>query len=544
MAWFLVLAIAVVGAWRFWRARHAPATPVREPVSDLPDGGAMPLGRNSAERDALTQTLHEAFRADEELVPKDADRQDSEMLVRILQLLADTTEAHEAVLWEPQLQSYGMLLAVAWSRGSEPPALPEQERLLVELAASEQRTTFNPQATQLRVVALGVPVSNGRGAVSLHFKDAPSLDLASIETRLRRFAVEVTTRHELLTVRAILAMRTKRLRQLVRTTITLQSKRDPDEQEMIVIDDALKVCGADWGVLVRSKGDDERLEIARISGGAPASLKLGLAAKQHTLVADACRSGKRRLYADTRPLFDAGTELFDGTPLPSGTRSLMILPIQRSEKERVLGALVLARTSGVPFNQVDQGSAGELGIISAAALETAWAWQDATLTAKTDQLTRLPNRRAFDEEFRRMIDETDRYGGEAALVIVDVDHFKQVNDTYGHDAGDQVLRQVGGTLMAMKRATDKVARLGGEELAILLPQTDRQGAMEAAERCRKAIESLAVLTGVGTVRVTASFGVAMYATRAGTAGALFDRADQALYAAKHGGRNRVVLAED
>lgn len=544
MAWILVLAVAAVGAWWLWRQRRETPRIVATAASDLPAGGARPLARSSGERDAQTQTLLEAFRSDEMQIPEDAERGDRELLVRILQLLSDSCEAHEAVLWEPAEGTDGLLLAAAWSRGAEPPALPEQERLLIELAAAEQRTTFNPGGPHLQLMATGVPVNLGRGAVSVHFREAPTLDRSEVETRLRRLAVEVTARHELLRARATLAVRTKRLRLMIRTAITLQGTRDPIGHEEIVVRDACVVTGAQWGVLVRGNREGEGLTLVRASQDAPGALVTGLTAMRDTIVGDVFHSGKPRLHADTRPLFVPDVQLFDGTPLPSGTRSLIVLPIRRSTEESSVGVLVLGRTNRRPFNTVDAGSAGDLGTIAAGALDTAWAWHDATMTAKTDQLTGLPNRRGFDEEFQRMISETDRYGGESALVIVDVDFFKKVNDTYGHDAGDQVLRQVGAALLSMKRATDKVARLGGEELAILLPQTDREGAMEAAERCRKAIESLAVRTGVGTVRVTASFGVAMYSTRSGAAGALFDRADQALYAAKHGGRNRVVLAPE
>ncbi|HRN54212.1 MAG TPA: sensor domain-containing diguanylate cyclase, partial [Gemmatimonadaceae bacterium] len=485
----------------------------------------------------------EAFRSDELQVPPDAERQDQEMLVRLLQMLADFADAHEAVLWEPQEGTDGLLLAAGWSRGANPPALPEQERLLIDLAASEQRTTFNPTGP-LRLMATGLPVAMGRGAVSVHFRELPALERTEVETRLRRFATEVTVRHELLTARANLARRTKRLRLLIRSAITLQGQRDPSEQEETVVEGSRLITGAQWCVLVRGNSEDGRLEIVRITDDTPSALMPGLSAKQQTIVGEVFKTGRPRLHTDTRALIHPDVQLFDATPLPSGTRSLIVVPVSRSENDPRIGVLLLGRTEREPFNLVDSGSAADLCTIAAGALETAWAWQAATLSAKTDQLTGLPNRRGFEEEFKRMIDETDRYGGESALVIVDVDHFKKVNDTYGHDAGDQVLKAVGGTLLAKKRATDKVARLGGEELAILLPQTDRVGAMEAAERCRKAIEALAVRTGVGDVRVTASFGVAMYGARSGGAGTLFDRADQALYGAKHGGRNRVVLASD
>lgn len=544
MAWALVLAVAVVGAWLWWQRRpRVPRIMVAEPGS-LPEGGARSMGRTSGERSAEAQTLLEAFRTDEIPVPEDVDRDDRAMLVRVLQLLADYTGAHEAVLWEPHEGPGRLLVAAAWSRGAGPPALDERARAVVELAADEQRLLFNPTGPHLQVMVLGLPVHLSRGAVSVHFPQAPTLSTAEVESRLRRMGVEVAARYELLRARANLSTRTKRLRRMIRTAIMLQGTRDPIGQEEIVVRDACLVTGAQWGVLVRGTREDRALALVRMSEGTPGSLVQGLAAPRGTIVGDVFAAGKQRLMPDTRPLLDAREPLFEATPVPSGTRSLIAVPVRRSEEDPSIGVLVLGRASRAAFSTADAGAAQDLATIAAGALETAWAWQDATLSAKTDQLTGLPNRRAFEEEFARMIAETDRFGNQSALVIVDVDFFKQVNDTYGHDAGDQVLQAVGATLLAMKRTTDKVARLGGEELAILLPQTDREGAVEAAERCRKAIEAMAVWTGAGTVHVTASFGVAMYTQRSQGAGSLFDRADQALYAAKHGGRNRVVVAPE
>lgn len=502
------------------------------------------MARTSGERSAEAQTLLEAFRSDEMAIPEDVDRDDRAMLVRMLQLLSEYTEAHEAVLWEPHDGPGGRLVAAAWSRGAEPPALDERSRALVEHAAEEQALTYNPVGPHLQVMVVGLPVHVSRGAVSVHFQQAPALSRAEVESRLRRMAVEVSARFELLRARANLSTRTKRLRRMIRTAITLQGTRDPIGQEEIVVRDSCLVTGAQWAALVRGTRDDKTLALVRMSEGTPGALVPGLTAPHRSIVGDVFAVGKQRLIADTRPLLDSREPLFEATPVPSGTRSLISVPIRRSEEDACIGVLVLGRTNRTAFNTADAGAAQDLATIAAGALETAWAWQDATLSAKTDQLTGLPNRRAFEEEFARMIAETDRYGNQSALVIVDVDFFKKVNDSYGHEAGDQVLKAVGATLLAMKRTTDKVARLGGEELAILLPQTDRQGAVEAAERCRKAIEALSVRTGTGAVQVTASFGVAMYAQRSEGAGSLFDRADQALYAAKHGGRNQVVVAPD
>ncbi len=500
------------------------------------------MSRISGERGVDSRTLFDAFRSDELPIPEEAERDDRLLLVRILGLLSDHLGANEAVLWEPHEGEGGLLVASAWSRGVDPPALSEGERLLVELAASEQRATSNQGSEGLRLLSAGVYVNGGRGAVSVHYREEPTAGKTELAERLRRFAPEVAMRHELVRARAMLAMRTKRLRAMIRTAITLQGSRDPIALEEVIVRDAGRVTGADWGFLVRGNRERELPAIVRVSDGVPGAFRERLTAHRDTLIGEVFYSGKHRVFTDARVLISSKDAILDDTPLPSGTRSLIAIPVRRSESEPTIGVLVLGRERRNGFSISDSHAAQDLSTIAAGALDTAWAWQDATLSAKTDQLTGLPNRRGFEEEFARTISETDRYGREAALVIVDVDHFKQVNDTYGHDAGDQVLKAIGATLLAMARTTDKVARLGGEELAMLLPQTDCDGAMEAAERCRKAIESLAVRTNVGSVRVTASFGVAMYQERSGAAGALFDRADQALYSAKHGGRNRVVLA--
>lgn len=500
------------------------------------------MSRTSGERGVDSRTLFDAFRSDELPIPEEAERDDRILLVRMLGLLTEHLGAHEAVLWEPHEGEGGLLVASAWSRGTDPPALSEGERLLLELAASEQRGTSNQGGDGLRLLCVGVQVNGGRGAVSAHFREQPAASKTELVARLQRFAPEVAVRHELVKARAILAMRTKRLRAMIRTAITLQGSRDPISLEEVIVRDAGRVTGADWVFLVRGNRERELPAIVRVSDGVPGAFRERLTAHRDTLVGDVFYSGKNRVLTDARVLISSREAVLDETPLPSGTRSLIAIPVRRSESEPSIGVLVLGREQRNGFSITDSHAAHDLATIAAGALDTAWAWQDATLSAKTDQLTGLPNRRAFEEEFARMIAETDRFGRESALVIVDVDHFKQVNDTYGHDAGDQVLKAIGATLSAMARTTDKVARLGGEELAMLLPQTDRQGALEAAERCRKAIEGLSVRTNAGTVHVTASFGVAMYLERSGAAGALFDRADQALYSAKHGGRNRVILA--
>ncbi|HUR00746.1 MAG TPA: GGDEF domain-containing protein, partial [Gemmatimonadaceae bacterium] len=137
---------------------------------------------------------------------------------------------------------------------------------------------------------------------------------------------------------------------------------------------------------------------------------------------------------------------------------------------------------------------------------------------------------------------SDRYGRITSLVVADLDYFKRVNDTHGHDAGDAVLRHTASLFMEIVRAVDVCARYGGEEFAILLPETDPAGAAHLAERLRLALESRPVRFGRTEMRVTASFGVASYPDSAPLRDGLFPAADKALYRAKADGRNCVRQA--
>jgi diguanylate cyclase (GGDEF)-like protein len=163
--------------------------------------------------------------------------------------------------------------------------------------------------------------------------------------------------------------------------------------------------------------------------------------------------------------------------------------------------------------------------------------------ASTDALTGLPNRRALEDELVRSAARTARDGTWLSLLTLDVDHFKKINDSHGHAAGDAVLAMVGRSLLEQCRKGDMPARYGGEEFTVILPNTNPLGAMVVAERMRRAFEANATHFEGEVLRVTMSLGVASALGSAVTpVAALAARADEALYAAKRGGRNRVVSA--
>lgn len=165
----------------------------------------------------------------------------------------------------------------------------------------------------------------------------------------------------------------------------------------------------------------------------------------------------------------------------------------------------------------------------------------AELRAASDALTGLPNRRAADETLKRMTAHAGRSLSPLSAVLLDLDHFKQVNDVYGHEQGDKALAAVAQILGSILRTSDFAARYGGEEFLILLPDTDRATAAGVAEKLRAAIAG-AELSNIGSL--TASFGVAALPDDAGESEQLIRKADRALYTAKAAGRNRVATTTD
>lgn len=169
--------------------------------------------------------------------------------------------------------------------------------------------------------------------------------------------------------------------------------------------------------------------------------------------------------------------------------------------------------------------------------------QDLTRAAMTDGLTGLKNRRAMSERFVESLSFARREKQPLALVLIDIDRFKAVNDVYGHLAGDAVLRDVAGLLGAVKRREDVLGRIGGEEFLLLLPKQSVEEAGDAAERMRRMVESSVIETGKGEVQTTISAGVASYPDDGEDWDRLFGAADRRLYIAKQNGRNRVIASD-
>jgi len=222
--------------------------------------------------------------------------------------------------------------------------------------------------------------------------------------------------------------------------------------------------------------------------------------------------------------------------------SLLVLPL--IVKDEVTGTFTVAATRAGAFPSDRREMLGVIANQVAISMQNARMYEALEEQATTDGLTGLVNHRTFQERFTTMLVRAERHELSVSLLLTDIDHFKKINDSYGHPTGDEVLRRVAAILKASARKIDIVARYGGEEFALVLEGTDRAGAVQLAERIRQEVEQQSFPSSKGSFNATLSIGVAGYPYDARDKPDIIARADQALYSAKHGGRNRTVPFSD
>jgi diguanylate cyclase (GGDEF)-like protein len=255
------------------------------------------------------------------------------------------------------------------------------------------------------------------------------------------------------------------------------------------------------------------------------------------LVASAVKLGAtlpgRDLDISHAVVFDEATRL-------RGLASLRVIPLKTADG--VLGTLVLGARREGAFGREAVRQLEVIAMQAADAVLRARLFEQTERLATTDGLTGLANHRTFQARLEEHLLAAARYGKRLSLILCDIDHFKSVNDTYGHPAGDVVLKGVARALQREARATDLVARYGGEEFAIVMPETDAPGALVIAERIREKVRALAFQTELGRLQVTLSLGVATCPDDGAKKARLVEAADACLYHAKRHGRNRTVSA--
>ncbi|MEO7744705.1 MAG: diguanylate cyclase [Actinomycetota bacterium] len=207
---------------------------------------------------------------------------------------------------------------------------------------------------------------------------------------------------------------------------------------------------------------------------------------------------------------------------------------------RIIGVLELGLAPGHQLGDEQIEVIETLSIHAATAIEAARLHEGAEHASEHDPLTRLANRRRLTTDLAQEVERSLRYGRPLAFLMLDLDHFKTINDTHGHARGDDVLQDVAALITDLLRSTDTAYRYGGEEIAVLVRESDAACAQVLAERLRSQIEATFGVTG--ETGVTASIGVAAMPTHAASAQGLIEAADTAMYAAKAQGRNRVAVA--
>jgi diguanylate cyclase (GGDEF)-like protein len=340
-------------------------------------------------------------------------------------------------------------------------------------------------------------------------------------------ASEARLRESELAARRIAAEQTALRR--VASAIAAQASQETVHDR--VAQEAARVLGGEMGMVARFEGQNM---VVVGSYQQPPEVHVGavLPLGDGTAVARVARFG-RPAHIDDYDRLDA-SEPIVAAMLGRGVRSAAAAPVL--VEGELWGAVAAATTSeaGLPGDAVARLM--RFAELVGAAISNAQTRSLLAARATTDQLTNLPNQATFHEKLDGEVERARRYGRPLSLVVFDIDHFKSINDTYGHQAGDRALAAVATRLRELVRSEDTLARVGGEEFAWVMPETASMGAWQAADRARQIVASEPV-DGVGTLTISAGV---CDVERARSAGELFRLADVALYWAKAQGRNGVV----
>ena len=540
-ALLLLVAIAASGATAAWLRRRARPRTGASPQSLDGTPAIEAYGPGRLLRTTIEQALPSHLTRDYQAqIEQQESAGDRAVLERFLADVRDLVAAEEAVFWS-WLEDRDTLRPWAWSTPSVD--RPQHFRMgdwgpLVQWSAQERlihTAGADPAFPQIAVV----PVLSGErlhGVVSVTSAAGLSIGKAAIRQWLPRHADHVAKLADLFDTRRAYGRHMRQGQALLQAADRIRSHKSREALAHSLCTTALEVTSARDAALVRWNGADGSGDVQYTSGNL--GVAAGFRLHPDSLVARTCLDGLPVVLEDATAL--QVNDVFGPGDSFARVGSAAVIPIVREDV--CLGAIVITAAEPGAISHDEARNVGLLGAIASTALEIVWEIEEVDRRARIDALTGLANRRHFEEQLQRIIAETDRFGGYGSLVLADIDHFKSVNDTYGHQAGDQVLRQVAKVLADGVRTVDVCARYGGEELAILLPQTSLEGARELAERIRQSIADRIVRVGGEEIRVTASFGVATYPDPVKVKESLFPAADRALYAAKHDGRNCVRTA--
>jgi diguanylate cyclase (GGDEF)-like protein len=241
--------------------------------------------------------------------------------------------------------------------------------------------------------------------------------------------------------------------------------------------------------------------------------------------------------------YHGNSPVFSEAHLFADYRSLMLVPLAQ-ENGGVVGVMTVAAKQAEMFTLTCREMLELVATQVAIKIQLANSHEQLNRMATVDELTGIANRRAYQRGFEAMLDRARRQERSLHLILCDIDHFKRINDSFGHPFGDLVLQQIAKLFDRVVRANDLAARVGGEEFAILLEDADHAGAWKVAERLRELVTELELKFGTTSIPVTISLGIAEFPKHADSLEKLVSCADQALYRAKAEGRNRTIVWEN
>jgi diguanylate cyclase (GGDEF)-like protein len=390
---------------------------------------------------------------------------------------------------------------------------------------------------------LAVPLIEGSGllrgvVVADRLENVPFTDAE--EKVLATIAAEVLRAMEVERVMTYIRKTRDEKDRFFRAIEELNRAGSPDQVFLAVIESARQIAPLEFcAVTLVSEEKGARVHrIARMTGvtAQGRALEGRTFPDNNGLVANVVRygaplPGRDANQMDRQVIFDADTQV-------RGLSALKIFPLVAGD--RILGTLVCGSRKKGAFDGDALRMLEVIAIQAAQAVLRAQLYEQMERMATTDGLTGLTNHRTFQSKFDEVLAAAKRYSRKCSVILTDIDHFKSVNDTYGHPMGDQVLKGVARIIKDMARDTDVVARYGGEEFAIVMPETDAKGAHVIAERIREAVMAEVFQTDQGPLRVTLSLGIATFPDSATDKQALVDLSDQCLYFAKRHGRNQTV----
>jgi len=346
------------------------------------------------------------------------------------------------------------------------------------------------------------------------------------------FAIENARLHSAETLRL------RELNALYTATRALLITLDLDSLLGQILDAAMSaIPSADRGILNLIAPDTGKLEIRAMFGYKDPRIQTYTSSKIQGYSALAVKEKRPLLIHDAQRETDF-SDAIEPSELNS-SKSIIVAPLILNDQ--VLGALVLNASRRAAFTENDLRLLVSFAATTSAAIKNAMLHSEVQHLAITDSLTNLYNRRGFFELGRREIERARRFGHPLSAVMLDIDHFKVVNDSYGHAIGDQVLEELANRLSKNVREFDILGRYGGEEFALLLPETDLFTACSVSDRLRLTVMDTPMHTEIGPIPITISLGVVKATSDVPNLDSLLKRADKALYAAKQNGRNRVEV---